>query len=171
MSKKLYLVDERTFKNLKTPWQNAVVVKFQEASWSKPPEKRSKNEMYRDMYRLLDNDDMNDDDKAKLYNQQFIRYQNTNKGAEMQPVAVKQGPVHEFAAQPKSSAKRTKRKCKVSKAKPKAMQCESLPPQEGDEDGEWETVEDTKKKKVVPTPVRRSSRQKKVIKWDPIYDA
>ena len=86
MAKKLYLVDERTFKNLKTPWQNAVVDKFQEASWSKPPEKRSKNEMYRDMYRLLDNDDMNDDEKAKLYNQQFIRYQNTNKGAEIQPV-------------------------------------------------------------------------------------
>ena len=102
MAKKLYLVDERTFKNLKTPWQNAVVDKFQEASWSKPPEKRSKNEMYRDMYRLLDNDDMNDDEKAKLYNQRFIRYQNTNKGAEMQPVVVKQEPVHEIAAQPKT---------------------------------------------------------------------
>ena len=125
--------------------------------------------MYRDMYRLLDNDDMNDDEKAKLYNQQFIRYQNTNKGAEMQPVVVKQEPVHEIAAQPKTSAKRTKRKRKVSKAKakPKAMQWEGLPP---DEDGEWETVED-KKKKVVPTPVRRSSRSKKVIKWDPLYDA
>ena len=115
MAKKLYLVDERTFKNLKTPWQNAVVDKFQEASWSKPPEKRSKNEMYRDMYRLLDNDDMNDDEKAKLYNQQFIRYQNTNKGAEMQPVVVKQEPVHEIAAQPKTTktattAKRIKRK-------------------------------------------------------------
>ena len=120
MAKKLYLVDERTFKNLKTPWQNAVVDKFQEASWSKPPEKRSKNEMYRDMYRLLDNDDMNDDEKAKLYNQQFIRYQNTNKGAEMQPVVVKQEPVNELAAQPKTSAKRTKRKRKVSKAKSKA---------------------------------------------------
>ena len=165
------MVDERTFKNLKTPWQNAVVDKFQEASWSKPPEKRSKNEMYRDMYRLLDNDDMNDDEKAKLYNQQFIRYQNTNKGAEMQPVVVKQEPVHEIAAQPKTSAKRPKRKHKVSKAKPKAMKWESLPPQEGDEDGEWETVEDKKKKKVVPTPVRRSSRPKKVIKWDPLYDA
>ena len=170
MAKKLYLVDERTFKNLKTPWQNAVVDKFQEASWSKPPEKRSKNEMYRDMYRLLDNDDMNDDEKAKLYNQQFIRYQNTNKGAEMQPVVVKQEPVHEEAAQPKTLAKHTKRKGKVSKAKPKpkAMQWEGLPP---DEDGEWETVEDKKKKKVVPTPVRRSSRSKKVIKWDPLYDA
>ena len=171
MAKKLYLVDERTYRNLKTPWQNAVVDKFQEASWSKPPEKRSKNEMYRDMYRLLDNDDMNDDEKAKLYNQQFIRYQNTNKGAEMQPVVVKQEPVNELAAQPKTSAKRTKRKRKVSKAKPKAMQWESLPPREDDEDGEWETVEDKKKKKVVPTPVRRSSRPKKVIKWDPLYDA
>ena len=83
----------------------------------------------------------------------------------MQPVVVKQEPVHE---QPKTSAKRTKRKRKVSKAKPKAMQWEGLPP---DEDGEWETVEDKKKKKVVPTPVRRSSRSKKVIKWDPLYDA
>mgnify|MGYP006371104931 FL=1 len=165
------MVDERTFKNLKTPWQNAVVDKFQEASWSKPPEKRSKNEMYRDMYRLLDNDDMNDDEKAKLYNQRFIRYQNTNKGAEMQPVVVKEEPVHELAAQPKTSAKRTKRKRKVSKAKAQAMQWEGLPPQEDDEDGEWETVEDKKKKKVVPTPVRRSSRPKKVIKWDPLYDA
>ena len=171
MAKKLYLVDERTFKNLKTPWQNAVVDKFQEASWSKPPEKRSKNEMHRDMYRLLDNDDMNDDEKANLYNQQFIRYQNTNKGTEMQPVVVKQEPVHELAAQPKTSAKRTKRKRKVSKAKPRAMQWGSLPPREDDEDGEWETVEDKKKKKVVPTPVRRSSRSKKVIKWDPLYDA
>ena len=124
--------------------------------------------MYRDMHSLLDNDDMNDDEKAKLYNQRFIRYQNTNKGAEMQPVVIKQEPVHELAAQPKTSAKRTKRKRKVSKAKPKAMQWEGLPP---DEDGEWETVEDKKKKKVVPTPVRRSSRLKKVIKWDPLYDA
>ena len=125
MAKKLYLVDERTYRNLKTPWQNAVVDKFQEASWSKPPEKRSKNEMYRDMCRLLDNDDMNDDEKAKLYNQRFIRYQNTNKGAEMQPVVVKQEPVHEIAAQPKTSAKRTKRKRKVSKAKPRATQWEA----------------------------------------------
>ena len=86
----------------------------------------------------------------------------------MQPVVVKQEPVHELAAQPKTSAKRTKRKRKVSKAKPKAMQWEGLPP---DADGEWETVKDKKKKKVVPTPVRRSSRSKKVIKWDPLYDA
>ena len=86
----------------------------------------------------------------------------------MQPVVVKQEPVNELAAQPKTSAKRTKRKRKVSKAKPKAMQWEGLPP---DEDGEWETVEDKKKKKVVPTPVRRSSGSKKVIKWDPLYDA
>ena len=46
-----------------------------------------------------------------------------------------------------------------------------MPPQEDDEYGVWETVEDKKKKKVVPTPVRRSSRPKKVIKWDPLYDA
>ena len=111
------MVDERTFKHLKTPWQNAVVNKFQEVSWSKPPEKRSKNEMYRDMYRLLDNDDMNDDEKAKLYNQQFIRYQNTNKGAEMQPVVVKQEPVHEQAAQPKTH--------KAHKAKTQGQQSKS----------------------------------------------
>ena len=181
----MYLVDERKYNTLKTnPWQQAITEKFQEASWSKPPDKRSKNTLHRDMHSILESDELSDDVKAKMYNQGFIRFQNTNKGDEMQPVVVKQEPVHELAAataQPKTSAKRTKRKRKVSKAKAKGkakqsmpLQWEDLPttaPQEDDEDDEWETVEDKKKKKAVATPVRRSSRPKKDIKWDPIYDA
>ena len=105
MAKKLCLIDERTFKHLKTPWQNAVVDKFQEASWSKPPEKRSKTEMFRDMHNLLDNDELNDDETAKLYNQRYIRYQNTNKGTEME--SIKQEEV------PPVEATRSKRKRKA----------------------------------------------------------
>ena len=166
MAKKLYLVDERTFKNLKTPWQNAVVDKFQEASWSKPPEKRSKTEMYRDMHSLLDNDDMNDDEKAKLYNQQFIRYQNTNKGTEMQPVVVKQEPVRDVET---TTTKRTKRKRKASKTKSPSVEWEDVParaPSPDYEYGEWQKIVNKKKKKVVSTPVRRSSRPRKSITWE-----
>jgi hypothetical protein len=186
-AKKFYLVDERTYNTLKTnPWQQAITDKFQEASWSKPPDKRSKNTMHKDMHSILENDELSDDVKAKMYNQGFIRFQNTNKGDEMQPVIVKQEPVHEIATtaktpKPSTTTKRTKRKRKASKAKAQAkamssppMEWEDLPtaaPQEDEEDERWETVVNKKKKKAAATPVRRSSRPKKVIKWDPIYDA
>ncbi len=158
MARKLYLVDERTFKNLKTPWQNAIVDKFQEAAWSKPPEKRSKTEMYRDMHSLLDNDDMNDDEKVKLYNQQYIRYQNTNKGTEMQP--------HE-AAEEVPAVKRPKRKRKAKQSSFAAW--EDLPtraPSPIIDTDSWQKVVNKKKKKVISTPVRRSSRPRKSITWE-----
>ena len=94
----------------------------------------------------------------------------------MQPVVVKQEPVREVVATKPTTTKRTKRKRKVSKTKAKQsppVEWEDLPtsvPQEDDEDDEWETLANKKKKKVVRTAVRRSSRPKKVIKWDPIYD-
>ena len=163
MAKKLYLVDERTFKNLKTPWQNAIVDKFQEAAWSKPPEKRSKTEMYKDMHNLLDDDDMNDDEKAKLYNQQYIRYQNTNKGTEMQPIKQEEEQV--------VAVKHTKRKRKSKQASLAAW--EDLPtraPSPIVETGSWQKVVNKKKKKVISTPVRRSSRPRKSITWDALYD-
>ena len=176
-AKKFYLVDERTYNSTKNvPWQNAFTEKFQEASWSKPADKRSKNTMHKDMHSLLESNELSDDVKAKLYNQSFIRVQNTNNGTEMQPVVVTQEPVHEVVTRT-TTAKRTKRKRKVSKAKAaksSLAKWKDLPttaPQEDDEDEEWETVEDKKKKKATATPVRRSSRPQKVIKWDPIYDA
>ena len=176
-AKKFYLVDERTYNSTKTvPWQHAFTEKFQEASWSKPADKRSKNTMHKDTHSLLESNELSDDVKAKLYNQSFIRVQNTNNGTEMQPVVVKLEPVHEVVTRT-TTAKRTKRKRKVSKAKAaksplaKWKDLPTTAPQEDDEDEEWETVEDKRKKKVVRTPVRRSSRPKKVIKWDPIYDA
>jgi hypothetical protein len=176
-AKKFYLVDERTYNSTKNvPWQNAFIEKFQEASWSKPADKRSKNTMHKDMHSLLESNELSDDIQAKLYNQSFIRVQNTNNGTEMQPVVVKQEPVHEVVTRT-TTAKRTKRKRKVSKAKAaksSLAKWKDLPttaPHEDDEDEEWETVEDKKKKKVARAPVRRSSRPKKVIKWDPIYDA
>jgi len=150
MAKKLYLVDERTFKNLKTPWQNAVVDKFQEAAWSKPPEKRSKTEMYKDMYNLLDNDDLNDDEKAKLYNQRFIRYQNTNRGTEMQPIKQEEEVT--------PAARNRKRKSKAV--------WEDLPTQAKTPSYEWQKIANKKKKKVVSTPVRRSSRPRTSVKWE-----
>ncbi len=156
MAKKLYLIDERTFKHLKTPWQNAVVDKFQEASWSKPPEKRFKTEMFRDMHNLLDDDEMSDDEKAKLYNQRFIRYQNTNKGTEMQP--IKQEEV------PPVAVKRPKRKRKAAQTP-----WEDLPtrvPSPVIETGSWQKIVNKKKKKVLSTPVRRSSRPRKSITWE-----
>ena len=140
MAKKLYLVDERTFKNLKTPWQNAIVDKFQEAAWSKPPEKRSKTEMYRDMYSLLDNDDLNDDEKAKLYNQQYIRYQNINKGTEMQPIKQEE----------EVAVKQPKRKRKAKPAQSPFAAWEDLPtrtPSPIIETGSWQKVANKKKRK------------------------
>ena len=176
-AKKFYLVDERTYNSTKNvPWQNAFTEKFQEASWSKPADKRSKNTMHKDMHSLLESNELSDDVKAKLYNQSVIIIQNANNRTEMQPVVVKQEPVHEVVTRT-TTAKRTKRKRKVSKAKAaksSLAKWKDLPttaPQEDDEDEEWETVEDKKKKKAAATPVRRSSRPKKVIKWDPIYDA
>ena len=172
------MVDERTYNSTKNvPWQHALTEKFQEASWSKPADKRSKNTMHKDMHSLLASDELTDDIKAKLYNQSFIRVQNTNNGTEMQPVVVKQEPVREVVATKPTTTKRTKRKRKATKAKtkqsPTPVEWEDLPtsvPQEDDEDDEWETLANKKKKKVVRTAVRRSSRPKKVIKWDPIYD-
>ncbi len=160
MAKKLYLVDERTFKNLKTPWQNAVVDKFREAAWSKPPEKRSKTEMYKDMHNLLDNNDMNDDEKAKLYNQQYIRYQNTNKGTEMQPIKQEEEEV--------VAVKHPKRKRKAKQSSSFAT-WEDLPTPTRSpviETGPWQKVVNKKKKKVISTPVRRSSRPRKSITWE-----
>ena len=159
MAKKLYLVDERTFKNLKSPWQNAVVDKFQEVAWSKPPEKRSKTEMYKDMNSLLNNDDINDDEKAKLYTQQFIRYQNTNKGTEMQPIK------QEEEVTPAVHNRRKRKR----KAKSPFVVWEDLPTQTQTpsyEYGEWQKIVNKKKKKVVSTPVRRSSRPRKPITWE-----
>ena len=153
MAKKLYLIDERTFKHLKTPWQNAVVDKFQEASWSKPPEKRSKTEMFRDMHNLLDNDEMNDDETAKLYNQRFIRYQNTNKGTEME--SIKQEEV------PPVEATRSKRKRKAVQPS-----WEARVPSPVVDTGSWHKIVNKKKKKVISTPVRRSSRPRKSITWE-----
>ena len=84
-AKKFYLVDERVYNTLKTnPWQQAITEKFQEASWSKPPDKRTKNTLHKDMHSILESGELSDDVKAKMYNQDFIRVQNTNKGAEMQ---------------------------------------------------------------------------------------
>ena len=159
MAKKLYLVDERTFKSLKTPWQNAVVDKYQEAAWSKPPEKRSKTEMYKDMYSLLDNDDMNDDEKAKLYSQQYIRYQNTNKGTEMQPIKQEE----------EVAFKQPKKKRKTKAVQLPFAAWEDLPtrtPSPIPETGSWQKVVNKKKKKVISTPVRRSSRPRKSITWE-----
>ena len=85
-AKKFYLVDERTYNSTKNvPWQQAFTENFQEASWSKPADKRSKNTMHKDMHSLLESNELSDDVKAKLYNQSFIRVQNTNNGTEMQP--------------------------------------------------------------------------------------
>ena len=178
-AKKFYLVDERTYNSTKTvPWQQAFSEKFQEASWSKPPDKRSKNAMHKDMHGILESGELSDDIKAKLYNQGFVRVQNINKGADMQPVVVKQEPALEVdtPAPTTTTTRRTKKKRKSSKAKAAQSALatwEDLPtpsPRQDDEDEPWEKPVNKKKKKKMSTPVRRSSRQKKVIKWDPIYD-
>ena len=178
-AKKFYLVDERTYNSMKTvPWQQAFSEKFQEASWSKPADKRSKNTMHKDMHGILESDELSDDIKAKLYNQGFIRVQNTNKGEEMQPVVIKQEPVQEVVAPTPTATKRAKKKRRASKSKTQQSSSslaawEDLPtptPQEDSEDEPWEKAVNKKKKKKISTPVRRSSRPKKVIKWDPIYD-
>ena len=163
MAKKLYLIDERTFKNLKTPWQNAVVDKFQEAAWSKPPEKRSKTEMYKDMHNLLNNDDINDDEKAKLYNQRYIRFQNTNKGTEMQPIKQEETEV--------VAVKHPKRKRKSKQSSFAAWESlNTRVPSPINATESWQKVVNKKKKKVISTPVRRSSRPRKSITWDALYD-
>ncbi len=167
-AKKFYLVDERTYNNTKNiPWQHAVTEKFQEASWSKPPDKRSQNTLHKDMHSILESSELNDDVKAKLYNQGFIRFQNTNEGTEMQPVVVKQEPVQEVMAPTPTSTKRTKKKRRASKAKaqPSLATWQDLPtptPQEDGEDEPWEKRVNKKKKKKMSTPVRRSSRQKRL---------
>jgi hypothetical protein len=165
-AKKFYLVDERTYNSTKNvPWQRAFTEKFQEASWSKPADKRSKNTLQKDMHSLLQRDELSDDVKAKLYNQGFIRVQNTNNGMETQPVGIKREPVHEIST---TTTKRTKRKSKDASA---WEDLATVTPREDLEYESWEKILNKKKKKVVSTPVRRSSRQKKVIKWDAIYDA
>ncbi len=183
-AKKFYLVDERTYNSTKNvPWQQAFSEKFQEASWSKPPDKRSKHAMHKDMHGILESGELSDDIKAKLYNQRFIRVQNINKGAEMQPVVVKQEPAFEVetpAPTTTTTTKRTKKKRRAGKAKSDAAaqsvltSWEDLPKpsarDDDDEDVPWEKAAHKKKKKKMSTPVRRSSRQKKVIKLDPIYD-
>ena len=173
-AKKFYLVDERAYNTLKTnPWQQAITEKFHEASWSKPPEKRSKNTMNKGMHSILESGELNDDVKAKLYNQNFIRFQNTNKGAEMQPVVVKQESVQEIPATT-TTTKLTKKKRRASKAKTAQsppVQWEDLPTAQHDlEDEPWEKAVNKKKRKNASTPVRRSSRPKKGVKWDPIYN-
>ncbi len=111
------------------------------------------------MHNLLDNNDMNDDEKAKLYNQQYIRYQNTNKGKEMQPVIQEEEEV--------VAIKHPKRKRKAKSSSFAAW--EDLPsrtPSPIIETGSWQKVANKKKKKVISTPVRRSSRPRKLITWE-----
>ena len=74
-ARKFYLVDERTYNTLKTnPWQQAITDKFQEASWSKPPDKRSKNTMHRDMHSILESGELSDDVKAKMYTRALLDF-------------------------------------------------------------------------------------------------
>ena len=171
--KKMYLVDERSYNSLKSPWQAAITEKFQESSWGKPAEKRSKTEMHKDMHSLLENHSLPNDEKAKLYNQQHIRFLNTNRGAEMAPVVIKPEPIAETeSVQSKLSKKKTKKK--KANAAVSQLVWEDLPTQSRSpviETGPWQKVVNKKKKKIVSTPVRRSSRPKKSIQWDALYDA
>jgi len=144
--KKMYLVDERTFKSGRA-WIND---KIQETAWSKPPEKKSKTAMHASMHDILENDRLADDEKAKLYHQQFIRFLYTTKPSEMPPTPViKPEPV----AKPKPVASEptpeTKQLSKKKQRKQKAVE-----PQEV-----WQT----------PKP-RRSARKRKPAKWDSIYN-
>ena len=168
-AKKMYLVDERSYNSLKSPGQTAITEKFQESSWSKPAEKRLKTEMHKDMHSLLENDTLPDDEKAKLYNQQHIRFLNTHKGPEMPPTVIKQ----ETIAETKSvQSKRSKKNKKASKTTSQ-LACEDWPTPSRSPviDSEpWHKVVNKKKRKVISTPVRRSSRPKKSIQWDALYD-
>ncbi len=168
--KKMYLVDERFYNSLKSPWQAAITEKFQESSWSKPAEKRLKTEMHKDMHSLLENDSLPDDEKVKLYNQQYIRFLNTNKGAEMSPVVIKPEPIVETESlQSKQPKKKNKKATKVASQ----VVWEDWPTPSRSpviETQPWQKVVSKKKKKVVSTPVRRSSRPKKSIPWDALYD-
>lgn len=162
-AKKFYLVDERTYNNTKSsPWQQAISEKFQETSWSKPPEKRSKTERHRDMQSLLECNDMSDDQKAKLYTQQFIRFQNTNKGAEMPPFVIKPEPVVDL---PSVTAKRSKKR-KKKLTKNKIAESPELSWESSDDETESSKIASNKKK----SKLRRSSRVKKPIKWDVLYN-
>ncbi len=165
--KKMYLVDERSYNSLKSPWQAAITEKFQELSWSKPAEKRLKTEMHEDMHNLLENDAIPNDEKAKLYNQQHIRFLNTNKRTEMAPVVVKPEPIAETES---VQSKRSKKNKKASKATSQLAWEDWPTPSRSPviETGPWQKVANKKKKKVVSTPVRRSSRPKKSIQW--LYD-
>lgn len=145
-TKKMILLDERAYNNLvknnQESWQKAIVEEYQENAWNKPAEKRSKTLMYKDMHSLLEDDDLDADRKMKLYNQQFIKCQNTNKGTEMMPVSIKPELDEEIKPVP---SKRSQRKQKDPVAR--------VP----------ETVVTPSKKKKKP---RRTSRQRKPIKWD-----
>ena len=166
--KKMYLVDERTYNSTKSPWQAAITDKFQEAAWNKPPERRSKTEMHKGMHSLLESDVMSNDVKAKLYNQQLIRFLNTNKGSDMQPVVIKEEPVIDFPSVTAKTSKRKKKKQQRAKTHESILTWEDLPASPDRESELWET--DKKKNKKKDKAVRRSSRPKKPIKWDPIYN-
>ncbi len=167
--KKLYLVDERSYNSLKSPWQTAITEKFQESSWSKPAEKRLKTEMHKDMHSLLENDSLPNDEKAKLYNQQHIRFLNTQKGSEMPPVAIKQETISETESVQSKPSKKNKKASKATS--PLAWEDWPTPTRSPViETGPWHKVVHKKKRKVVTTPVRRSSRPKKSIQWDALYN-
>ena len=169
--KKLYLVDERSYNSLKNPWQTAITEKFQESSWSKPAEKRLKTEMHKDMHNLLENDTLPDDEKAKLYNQQHIRFLNSHKGPEMPPVVIKQETIAETESVQSKQSKKNKNK-KASKDTSQLAWEDWPTPTRSPviETGPWHKVVNKKKRKVISTPVRRSSRPKKSIQWDALYD-
>ena len=160
--KKMYLVDERSYNSLRSPWQAAITEKIQELSWSKPAEKRLKTEMHKDMHSLLETDTIPNDEKVKLYNQQHIGFLNTNKGIEMPPVVIKPEPAAETES---VQSKRSKKRKKKANAATSQLVWEDWPAQSRSpviETGPWEKVVNKKKKKVVSTPVRRSSRPKKI---------
>ncbi len=165
-AKKMILLDERVYNNLQNG-HSLFEEKYQENAWSKPPEKRSKTKMHNDMHSLLENDDLYPDQKMKLYNQQFIRYQNTQKGSPMPPINIKPEPTIEIKP---VSPKRSKRKQVDPKpifdSDTEQAKSRRKPSLTRESESVWEKTRSKKK-----TKPRRSSRQRKPINWESLYDA
>ncbi len=168
-AKKMYLVDERTLKSSNS-W---LADKVDENAWGKPVEKRAKNELYRDMTSVLEDEDLAPDQKAKLYNQQLIRFQNTNPGQPMMPYVIKPDPVDEPEPVPPKQPKVKAPKLNIRSKRKQAKRVKVKQPQTF----YWSETED-RERSPSPRPssgrsrppIRRSTRPPKPIDWDALYE-
>ena len=150
-TKKMYLVDQRTFEKLNNSdtWSKPMIDIMQkiqrqeDTAWNKPPVKRSKTFMHKNMERILDDPSLSMDDKVKLYSQNLIRFLNMAKGTEDTTPVVQANKKEEIKLEPvKKERRKKKKKAKITSEQPK-----------------------------VEMTTRRSSRKRKPnLKWGSFFD-